>query len=201
MRSHGLLWAFLALTVLLVGPAAGQGMYRWVDENGDAHISSRLEDVPERYRGRATSIVAPGPPPHESCASFPSDPKGGARVKFERPGIDHILVYVCLNGRGPYRMILDTGAPWTIVNTHVIEGLGISLKNKPTRMMSGFGGGAGTATLVTLRSIQVGGAKLGPMQVMAFGNTPQDGALGQDFTSKFVIEVDNRRDVLTLVPR
>jgi predicted aspartyl protease len=177
-------------------------MYRWVDDNGDVHINTRLEDIPERFQKKAQQISQPGPAPHETCASWPTDPKGGARVAFSRDR-DHILVKACINGKGPVLLIVDTGAPPTVISPRVLEEFGVNLKDAQSVPVGGVGSGVGVGRLVMVRSIQVGGAKQGPMKVIAWelGAGFADGLLGQDFMSKFIVEVDNQRGVLTLTPR
>ena len=203
MRRRRLALLTLALA-LLVGPAGvGLAMYRWVDDDGEVHISGRLEDIPEKHRARATSIEAPGPKPHEACAIFPTDPEGGARVPFSLEK-HHLIVVGCINGKGPYRFLLDTGwPPPSMVQPHVLHALGINLKKAV--FMKEFPQNSGAMKVqpvVRLRSIQVGGAKVGPIDVGTFSLTfDWDGALGQDFMSLFIVEVDNKRGVLTLTPR
>lgn len=198
--------AFVLVAVLLVAGLAGLpmawAMYRWVDESGDVHISTRLEDIPERYQKKAQQISQPGPAPHETCSSLPSDPKGGARVAFSRER-DHILVNACINGKGPVRLIVDTGAPPTIISPRVLEQFGVNLKDARLVPVGGVGSGTGAGKVVMVRSIQVGGARQGPIEVIAWemGMGLADGLLGQDFMSKFIVEVDNQRGVLTLTPR
>jgi hypothetical protein len=190
-----------ALLVGLVG--VGVAMYRWVDDDGGVHISTRLEDIPERYRSRATNIVAPGPAPHESCANFPKDPQGGTRVAFSLKK-DHLIVEGCINDKGPFRFLMDTGWPApSMVQPHVLESLGINLKKAIfMKEFPEINGDVKRQPVVTLRSIQVGGARVGPIDVGTFSLTTDfDGALGQDFMSLFIVEIDNRRGVLTLTPR
>jgi len=197
-RTLGLVTAIVML--LAVGQAAAE-MYRWVDESGDVHIATRLEDIPERYRNRATAITQPGPKPHESCVSLPTDPRGGARVPFsvER---QHMVVDGCINGRGPFRFMVDTGwAGTSAISPDALERLGISLKDAPVVAIAGVGG-ATTAKVTRVRSIQIGDARMGPMEVLAYGLFPKwDGILGADVLNRFVLEIDNRRGVLTLTPR
>jgi hypothetical protein len=203
MRRRRLALLTLALA-LLVGPAGvGLAMYRWVDDDGEVHISGRLEDIPEKHRARALSIEAPGPKPHETCATYPTDPKGGARVPFSLEK-HHLIVVGCINGKGPYRFLLDTGwPPPSMVQPHVLNALGINV-NKAAFMKEfpQTGGAMKIQPVVRLHSVQIGGAKVGPIDVGTFGFTTEwDGALGQDFMSLFIMEVDNKRGVLTLIPR
>ncbi|HET8578380.1 MAG TPA: aspartyl protease family protein [Methylomirabilota bacterium] len=195
--------ALVAVTLLLlgIGPAAAQGMYRWVDENGDAHIASRIEDVPEQYRGRATSITQPGPKPHESCSGFPTDSKGTTRVPFSLER-QHMVIVGCINDKGPFRFMFDTGwAGNSAVSPEVLERLGVNLKNAPVVAIAGVGG-VTSARVTMIRSLQIGNARLGPMEILAYGLFREwDGILGADFTTRFIIEIDNKRGILTLTPR
>jgi predicted aspartyl protease len=190
-----------AITVLLVVGQAAAQMYRWVDENGDVHIATRAEDIPERYRNRATSIIQPGPKPHESCASLPTDPRGGARVAFSLER-QHMVINGCINDRGPFRFMVDTGwAGTSAISPTVLERLGIDLKQAPVIAIAGVGG-VTSAKVTMVRSIQIGDARIGPMEVLAYGLSPKwDGILGADVLNRFILEIDNRRGVLTLTPR
>lgn len=182
-------------------PASAQTMYRWVDENGDAHISSRIEDIPERFQKTARPISHPDAAPHESCASPPGDPKGGARVSFSLDQ-GRMVVNACVNGRGPIRLMVDTGAAPTLISPRVLEHLGAGTNKGKAVPVSGLTG-TGTGTLITVRSLQVGGAKRGPIEVIAFemGGRNYDGILGQNFMKFYLLDVDNQRGVLTLRPR
>jgi hypothetical protein len=199
-RSVAILLAVVALVSLVANAAA---MYTWVDETGTEHIASRIEDVPDRYRSKAKPLAYPSPPVHESCATVPTDPAGGARVRFSLER-SHLIVIGCINGKGPYRLLLDTGwPPPSMVQPRVLDELGIDIKK--AGFMKDFyqGQGKGKRELVvTVRSIQVGGARMGPLDVGTFSlSSDFDGVLGQDFMSLFVLEIDNRRGVLTLTPR
>lgn len=51
--------AWAGLEFVLPSPAAAADIFRWVDENGQTHLTDK---VPERYRGSAVK-VDPGPTP------------------------------------------------------------------------------------------------------------------------------------------
>jgi hypothetical protein len=195
MKYLGLAGIFILLMALGAGSASA--LFRWTDGNGDPHISTRLEDIPEQFRKTAIPIAQPGPSPHESCASFPSDPRGGTRMKFfieqHQP-----TVHGCINGKGPYKFIFDTGwPPPSFIKPEVLEEIGVKLKNIPVVVVHGK-----ASKVVTIRSLQVGGARLGPMEIMTFPfGVVEDGILGQDFMAKFIVEFDYKNSVLTLTPR
>ncbi len=199
MRRLGLVCLLLLMGSIIAIPVAS-GMYRWTDENGDPHISSRIEDIPERFRKDARQVTAPGPASDAKCAGLPGEPKGGGRVPFSLDKA-HMIVAACVNGRGPIRLIVDTGAGRTFVSQRFLEEIGVKVKDAPDTVVGGLGGMA-AAKRVMVRSVQVGGARLGPMEIVAHDlGFNVDGLIGQDFMSKFVLDVDNQRGVLTLTPR
>ena len=59
-------------------------------------------------------------------------------VPFELLPTGHMAVMVKVNGEGPYRLILDTGAPITLIDNRVAEAAGL-LKDVPEPLFSLFG--------------------------------------------------------------
>ena len=53
-------------------------------------------------------------------------------VPFELLPSGHMTVMVKVNGKGPYRLIFDTGAPITLLNNKVAKEAGL-LKGSPSR--------------------------------------------------------------------
>src|SRR4029079_16119299 len=58
-------------------------------------------------------------------AQSPSDP---IKVPFELLPSGHFLVDVTLNGKGPYKLIFDTGAPLTLLNNRIAKDGGVNKK-------------------------------------------------------------------------
>ena len=70
-------------------------------------------------------------------------------VPFELLPSGHMTVMVKVNGEGPYRLILDTGAPITLIDNKVAKAAGL-LKDVPAAVvhdlrLQGRGQGAGIA--------------------------------------------------------
>ena len=123
---------FLALTLLPALPAAAQ-IHKYTDERGQSHYVDGIQNVPERYRSRATPIglsnqgggapaAVSGPPAASGGpAGGPASPakggggsgKGSATIEFDpnKP----ILVEGLINGSGSVKLILDTGDRKSVV--------------------------------------------------------------------------------------
>jgi hypothetical protein len=126
-------------------------------------------------------------------------------VPFELLKSGHMAVQVKVNGKGPYRLIFDTGAPVTLVNNKVAKAAGL-LKNAPTSLFSFFG----TAGEVKIKDLQVGEQKASgvsaivmdhpTVEAMARAFGPIDGIVGFPFFARFKMTVDYQAKTLTFVP-
>ena len=156
-------FAVLLLTVTLV-PAAHAQLYRWTDEKGETHFGQGQESVPERYRGGARAVGSVDSPPAPSGPAAAMVTDGVTRIRFT-PG-HRIMVTAKINGRRPVQLILDTGADATAISPAALIGLGVSYRDAPRVQLRGVTGSASTY-LVSLESIQVGGARVGPLRVLS----------------------------------
>src|SRR5947209_5834954 len=59
-------------------------------------------------------------------------------VPFELLRTKHIAIQVKVNGKGPYRLIFDTGAPITLLNTKVGTEAGLIKKGQPRPLFNLF---------------------------------------------------------------
>ena len=117
----------------------------------------------------------------------------------------HFVVYAKVNGEGPYRFILDTGAPITLINSTV---------GKKAGLTKGGGGLFGGMNSVPVKTLEIGGvtAKDSMAVVMdhptvkaisdAFEEDggPIVGIVGFPFFAKFAMTVDYQKKELTLTP-
>lgn len=210
MRRPGLA-ALAVLAVLGVGIVAGPRlaaaqMYRWTDDQGETHFTEGAESVPLKLRRKAvlmgeTAQPVASPPATQAGSAGSSAPAGGARIQFT-PG-QKIMVDARLNGRGPARLILDTGATSTLINPLVLSALGVSFQSAQPARGRGIGGTVDAFT-VRVDSIDVGGARHGPVRVFAHDGglgLDVDGLLGRDFLDNFSITIDNTAAVLVLAPK
>ena len=195
--------ARLALIVLagcccLAAPAAGD-LYRWTDAEGTVHYTGDLASIPPTFRDTATPLNTPQarpiPPP---TANEP------VALKVS-PGAP-ITVEARLNGVA-LTLIVDTGADRTVISPEVIERAGLAGGAGRSVQVIGVTG-TSTATLVTLPLLDVAGARIGPIVVVAHalpstfrGSDAVDGLLGRDVLDAFTLSVDTASGRATLTPR
>jgi predicted aspartyl protease len=192
--------AALLLTLTLALAAHAQ-LYRWTDDKGETHFGQGMESVPERYRSRARAVGSVDPPPAPSGPAAATVTEGVTRIRFA-PG-HPIMVTAKINGRAPVRLVLDTGATRTTISPAALIGLGVTYRDAPKVEIRGVTGTA-SAYLVGLESLEVGGARVGPLRVLS--HDPQigrgtEGLLGQDFLNHFRVTIDNARGVVELAPK
>ena len=123
-----------------------------------------------------------------------------SQVRFELAyGVP--LVPVHLNGRGPFRFVLDTAASKTIVDSGLARELGLSLG--PETMGLGAGGllpvrltriGVLRVGELELRDLEVGVADLSGLSRVL--GVRVEGILGYDFFAGAVLTIDYKRRVL-----
>jgi predicted aspartyl protease len=193
-------FAVLALTLVLASDAHAQ-LYRWTDDKGETHFGQGVESVPERYRNRARALGSVDPPPAPSGPAVATVTDGVTRIAFA-PG-SSIMVIATINGRAPVQLILDTGATRTTISPAALVGLGVTYRDAPKVEIHGVTGTASTY-LVALESLEVGGARVGPLPVLShdaqMGGGSQ-GLLGWDFLNHFRVTIDNARGVVELAPK
>jgi len=125
------------------------------------------------------------------------------RISFPRGS--HILVDAKINGQGPVKLILDTGAGATGVASRALRKLGISGARYACDSCEtkGFGGTVKVDEVQVL-SLQVGEVKLTmPVSVQNVDNFDSfgaDGVLGRNFLDNFTVTIDPGQRALTLAP-
>jgi membrane-associated protease RseP (regulator of RpoE activity) len=138
---------------------------------------------------------------------LPADtpPRGAVTVLFELLPTGHMAVPVKVNGKGPYRLIFDTGAPLTLLNNKIGRAAGL-VKDQETPLFSLLG----AVNEVTVPRLEVGrqAAEKVPAVVMdhpvveaisrAFG--PIDGIVGFPFFARFKMTIDYQAKTLTFEP-
>ena len=119
-----------------------------------------------------------------------------ADVTSFEPGHSEIVLAVRLNGRGPFRFLLDTGSTHTAVSARTAEAIGA-----PVVARAAMGSVAGSReTLV----VQVNSLQVGPVTVSALlasvieldevsGGSTIDGVIGQDALGSLRYTIDFRQ--------
>jgi hypothetical protein len=197
-RRAGLALIVLAGCCCLAAPAAGD-LYRWTDAEGTVHYTADLASIPPTFRDTATPLNTPQARPI-------SPPTANEPVALKvSPGAP-ITVEARLNGVG-LTLIVDTGADRTVISPEVIERAGLAGGAGRSVQVIGVTG-TSTATLVTLPLLDVAGARIGPIVVVAHplpstfrGSDAVDGLLGRDVLDAFTLSVDTASGRATLTPR
>jgi len=145
----------------------------------------------------AASLAAPAP-----AAPVPVK---SVTVPFELLKTGHMTVMVKVNGKGPYKLIFDTGAPITLLNNKIARQAGL-LQDVPKPLFSFFG----SMGEVKVKTLQVGDQKADNVTAVvmdhptveaisrAFG--PIDGIVGFPFFARFKTTLDYKARTLTFVP-
>jgi hypothetical protein len=159
------------------------------------------------------SMEARAPARIPACAQAPAAGLPAARVSragrtvvpFELVD-NRIVIPVRVNGHGPRRFILDTGAGAGI-DTDALDALGIAA-GAPTSI-GGVGEQSRAASVVTLQEVRVGDIRLAEVRAFAssfaadfepvFGSYRIDGVIGQPLFARYVVEIDYGRCVVTFI--
>src|SRR4051812_22326383 len=125
------------------------------------------------------------------------------RISFELVD-NRILIPVAINGSGPFRLILDTGAPGLTLSEEVAARLG--LPNLATTSSSGVGEAVVRSVRSRVQSVVIRGHNVGAMScsVMSFadpalwGTERVDGILGLPVFETWAVTIDYRKREIVL---
>jgi hypothetical protein len=128
-----------------------------------------------------------------------------AVVPFELLKSGHMAVMIKVNGKGPYRVIFDTGAPINLLNNKLAKETGL-LKDAPQSMLPLFG----TIAEVKVKALEVGTVKTGDQDALVMDHPlvelmsqklgPLYGIVGFPFFARYRMTIDYQAETLTLVP-
>jgi PDZ domain/Aspartyl protease len=136
----------------------------------------------------------------------PATAKGKvATVPFEMLPSNHMVVSAKLNGKGPFRLVFDLGAPITLLSNKASEAAGIVDKNARRSLLFAMRGES------EVNSLQVGDltAKKLPVIVLdhpalrALGGLlgkPLDGIIGFTFFARYKTTIDYQSKTMTFEP-
>lgn len=152
-------------------------------DDGAGNPPSGIPDVPEE---ELTEVFVQAP-----------EPRYVAPTRRDRIGRVWVPAYI--NGKGPFRLVLDSGATNSAIIPRVAEKLGLSTTDSPAVLMRGVTGAAVTPT-VRVDSINVGELELGnsllPVLPDAFGGA--EGLLGTEGMADKRIYIDFRNDFVNI---
>ena len=130
-------------------------------------------------------------------------------VPFETLPSGHMTVMVKLNGKGPYKLIFDTGAPTLLLNNRIAKEADL-LKNAKKPLFAPFG----AMGEVTIPTLEVGDVKAEKVPAMVMDHPtveaistaskkeagPIDGIVGFPFFARYKMTLDYRAKTMTFVP-
>ncbi|WP_162149134.1 retropepsin-like aspartic protease [Asticcacaulis benevestitus] len=134
-------------------------------------------------------LLAPWPGRTQTIVANPLQPKPGsepspagldsASLAARTDANNHLTIEVMIDGKGPYRFVVDTGAERSVIAGNVAAALG--LKQDKSIILEGIGG------RITVPTVQVANLSFGPFQrhglalpVLPRSNLFADGYLGLD---------------------
>jgi hypothetical protein len=200
--------ALLLVAGCLAATPALADLYTWTDAEGVVYYTSDLASIPPAFRDTATLISTPQARPAPPATSEPTE----LRVTPGAP----IIAEARLNGV-PLTLIVDTGADRTVIAPEVLERAGLGGETGRSVQVVGISG-VSTATLVTIPILDVAGARIGPLVVIAHPLPPTlsatraegsgevatggvDGLLGRDVLDAFTLSVATASGRATLILR
>ena len=141
----------------------------------------------------------PGSPEDLSGALANPDPLFAAPTRLDRVG--RVMTHVKINGKGPFRFVIDTGASRSTLAPHLARALNLQQAVGRNVMLNGVTGAAEVPT-VAVDSIEIGALKfvdqnLPVIFTSIMGNA--DGILGVAGFHDQRIDVDFKRDRVTVL--
>jgi predicted aspartyl protease len=152
---------------------------------------------------------APAPLPQPDASSVQVTPLDELSVTADEPRfvaptrrdrIGRIWAPVRINGQGPFRLVLDTGASHSALTPRLAATLGIALDSGETVMLRGATGSV-PVPMVPVETMEVGDLLIEPgrLPVVPDALGGAEGVLGSDGLENRRIHIDFRHDSITIV--
>ena len=144
----------------------------------------------------AQTSTAPG-------ASMPEIVVQGMEPRYVAPTrrdrIGRIWAPVLIDGKGPFRLVLDTGANHSVVTNEVAAALGITPDQRGEATLRGVTGAA-TVSTIPVKSFEVGDLLIEPavLPIIADAMGGADGILGNEGLKDKRIVIEFNRDRITI---
>jgi Aspartyl protease len=151
-------------------------------------------------QGSTPSIGSPGVEPSvlDDVAVTAPEPRYVAPTRRDRIG--RIWAPVLVNGQGPFRLVLDTGASHSALTAKVVATLGIQFDCAHQVMLRGATGSV-QVPMIPVETLEVGELLMEPKRLPivpdALGGA--EGVLGTDGLKDKRIHIDFRRDSITIM--
>jgi hypothetical protein len=206
-----------AIAIALAAP--GADVFTWTDEKGTIHFSDSASDVPARYRNSiktkqfgpyeelrpATPPVTPDLDDNTAQPPAPAPAVVETLKRFEVPYQPYegtarrVIVSVRFNNRVTAPMILDTGAPGSLISMGLAEQLDL-LDKEHGRLFVAIGGIGGSAVAIktVINRIEIGGAAIDfvPAEITDSISDKFEGLIGMDFMADYSMRIDPKKRVV-----
>ena len=154
---------------------------------------------------RAGLELEPQVPPPSQPTAQPEKAKTKAVVPFEMLPTNHMLVEARINGKGPYHLIFDLGAPVTLLSNRVSEATGVVKASAPRSFLFGMRGEA------EVDKLQVGELTATKLPVIVLDHPISkaledmtgrqiDGLMGFTFFARYKTTIDYHAHKMTFEP-
>ena len=188
------------LLLVLISPSHAADFFRWIDQNGVVHFTDNIHNIPEARRSTAVRIK--GQEPARVAAPSKVSPATAAKasIPFEKRG-QVVVVEVMLNNTVPVKLVVDTGATYTMISAATAKELSIDPQSAQRTMPFQTANGVIQAPLANLESVIVGGMEMKNLTAAIHDAVPSAqvaGLLGLNFLSNFRLDIDTEKGMLHL---
>jgi predicted aspartyl protease len=153
--------------------------------------------VPLASLGNDVDGPIPLPNPVEEIVVDAPEPRYVAPTLRDRIG--RVWAPVHINGQGPFRLVLDTGANRTAIVPALANRLGVPVEANPVKLLGATG--SSMVPIIRVDSIEVGDLWLGDRKVAVvpdvFGGA--EGVLGADGLSDKRVHIDFKNDHISIL--
>jgi clan AA aspartic protease (TIGR02281 family) len=188
------------LLLVLVSGSHAVDFFRWIDQNGVVHFTDNIHNIPEARRSTAVRIKAQEPLRSATPSKASPATVAKASIPFEKRG-QVVVVEVMLNNSVPARLVVDTGATYTMISAATAKELSIDPQRAPRTMPFQTANGVIQAPLTNLESVMVGGMEIKNLTAAIHDAVPSAqvaGLLGLNFLSNFRLDIDTEKGILHL---
>jgi hypothetical protein len=138
------------------------------------------------------------PVPLGSVEVVNDEPRYVAPTRLDKIG--RIWAPVTVNGQGPFRLVLATGASHSALTPRLAEALGVKADPAKTVMLRGATGSV-AVPVVPVETLEIGDLLIEPRQLAVIPDAlgGADGVLGMDELANMRIHIEFRRDRITIM--
>jgi molybdopterin-binding protein len=150
-------------------------------------------------RWRLALAMCCGLLPAATLARPPADPPASFAIPYRLTDSNHILVRAKINGKGPFNLILDTGAPAVFITKAVAKKAGLDVGDTPVATFKSFELEGGLKVAEVKAAVQ-DLVQIDGMNGLGLAGVELHGVIGYNVLAQFRITYDFTADKLTFEP-